>query len=95
MLENWRITPLGDSAVTVTVTFSEKKIDEHVHSQVLEFAGMLESQPLPGMTDVVSGYTSFTFFFIIRSLSGKQPGKRSKFELKWNGLEPSWSKFNP
>lgn len=60
MFENCRIAPLGDSAVTVT--FSEK-IDEQVHSRVLAFAGMLESHPLPGMTEVVSGYTSVTVFY--------------------------------
>lgn len=55
-----RITPLGDTALTIELGDS---IDESTHSRVRGAWQALQATPLPAVTELVPAYTSVTLFY--------------------------------
>jgi inhibitor of KinA len=55
-----QITPLGDSALIVTVG---ERIDEATHTRVQDVLAMLEAAALPGVVELVPAYTTVTLFY--------------------------------
>lgn len=55
-----QITPLGDTALTLTIG---DKIDEPTHRRVQTVLHQLESEPLPGVWELVPAYTTVTLFY--------------------------------
>ena len=55
-----RITSLGDSALIVELG---ERVDELTHHRVQAAFRILESPPLPGVTEVVPAFTTLTLFY--------------------------------
>ncbi len=55
-----QITPLGDTALTLSIG---DKIDEPTHRRVQTLLHQLESEPLPGVWELVPAYTTITLFY--------------------------------
>jgi len=69
----YRIFPLGDAAVTIDL---EKGIDEAANSLVISWLNQLQSDPLPGMTELIPAYSSLTVYYdIIRAKKTAKPGQ--------------------
>ncbi len=61
----YRIFPLGDAAITVDFG---NVIDEQINKEVIARFHELREHPIPGMTEVVPAYSSFTVYYDILSV---------------------------
>ncbi len=60
MVETYSIFPLGDSAITLDLG---ERIDEELNSKALAIREWLAARPIPGMQDIIVGYSSVTVFY--------------------------------
>lgn len=56
----WRLTPLGESALTVTLGH---RVDRALHDRVLNLAHRIGSARWPGIRDIVPAYSTVTLFY--------------------------------
>ncbi len=76
-LPTYRIFPLGDNGLTVDFGNS---IDEVTNQLVLGWFENLRQSPLPGMTEVVPAYSSFTVYYDITAARKKTPAGQTGFD---------------
>ena len=80
----YRIFPLGDSAVTVDFG---NYINEAINRQVIARFNQLQEQPIPGTTEVVPAYSSFTVYYDMMAVQKIIPGGHSTLDYIKTRLE--------
>jgi inhibitor of KinA len=80
----YRIFPLGDAAITVDLG---NVIDEGINKEVITRFHELREHPIPGMTEVVPAYSSFTVYYDILSVRKISGDKAIAFECMKQQLE--------
>jgi len=80
----YRIFSLGDTAITVDFG---NVINEHVNKVVIARFNELIKYPLPGMTEAVPAYSSFTVYYDIVSVKRKAGNDMVAFEWMKQQLE--------
>jgi inhibitor of KinA len=80
----YRIFPLGDTGLTVDFG---NRIDEEINRLVIGWFDHLRESPLPGMTEVVPAYSSFTIYYDIIAAKKKAAEGQTGFDLIKAALE--------
>ncbi|MGQ0740058.1 MAG: 5-oxoprolinase subunit PxpB [Bacteroidota bacterium] len=73
----YRIFPLGDTAITVDFG---NIIDGQINREVIARFNELQNDPLPGMTEAVPAYSSFTVYYDIPAVKQKTGNNTVVFE---------------
>lgn len=80
----YRIFPLGDAAITVDFG---NVIDEQINKEVITRFHELQEHPIPGMTEVIPAYSSFTVYYDILSVRRISGGNGVAFDRMKEQLE--------
>ncbi len=80
----YRIFPLGDAAITVDYG---NCIDEAINKEVIARFKQLHQNPLPGMIEVVSAYSSLTVYYDLKILKNKIQSHKTVFGWMQQQLE--------
>src|SRR5687768_17615498 len=72
----YSIVPLGDNAVVLVFG---NVIDEQINKLVHSIFYRLQNDPIPGMTEAVSGFSSLTIYYDVLFIQNKSDKQSSDF----------------